>query len=145
MGTIQMTLDLAEVTGARDDFLAGITPLVEAYTTNPIKVNHLRHEGILCDGCDPRDARRDIQPLPSWRTGRRGDSGKSWPGFKCSADWQNSDKTRVVEADDRALSDSGRTQSRFRYTQPGFTQGRGGLGPRQTDNNLVGTATYLYF
>ncbi len=68
----EMALDLAEIAGAGNDFLARIAALVEADAADLVEISHLRHELFTGGGGNPGQGGDHIETAPDWNADRTG-------------------------------------------------------------------------
>ena len=124
---VEMTLDLAEILSARDDFLAGVTAFVEADRTQFVEVGHLRHEGLFRRIGNQRNTGLDIEPLPNRSACRTGHCGKLRPQDCRRYAGHDYDQACAVKTNDCAAGKGRCFQHAGRYGQTGIEQGRLGL------------------
>lgn len=100
MREIHAALELAEIVGARDDFLARIAAFLEADAADALEVDHLRDERFLCFGQHDRHAGANFEPLPAGRANRRRRASQRFPDPHGPIGCGEQFKTLLAQADD---------------------------------------------
>ncbi len=75
-----MALDLAQVLGAGDDFLARVAALLEVEAADLLVIDHLRDELVLGGSDHARIACGNLAQAPGIKAGRRGAGCRLAPG-----------------------------------------------------------------
>jgi hypothetical protein len=133
---VEMALDLAQVLGAGNDFLARVAAFVEADAANFLEIGHLRHEFFLGGQRDQREGGLNIQPAPGRCTGRSGLDRQLLPQCRSRGCRRGDHEASGIEAQ-HGTAFHADLQCRLRHRQAGVGQGFGGLRAGQAEQYLL--------
>eukprot|EP00825_Cyclidium_porcatum_P004432 TRINITY_DN1207_c0_g1_i9.p2 TRINITY_DN1207_c0_g1~~TRINITY_DN1207_c0_g1_i9.p2 ORF type:complete len:336 (+),score=37.03 TRINITY_DN1207_c0_g1_i9:1329-2336(+) len=123
----QVALDLAEVLGPGDHFLAGVAAFVEADAADFLEVGHLWHEFFLRGQRDQRERRLHIKPAPDGQAGRTSLDAQFLPKRSHCGFRGGNNETVLIKADDRHTLRNGCCHGVCRAGQSRIGQGFLGL------------------